>query len=746
MTAPAHAAPANCHHCGAPVEGTPFCCPACDLAWQILHDSGLEKYYATRSAPANRPAPLADVWRSLAVEEDGGTSRCAFQVSGLHCGACVWVVERLVGAIDGVERIHVSYATGRAAMSWKTGRTSLEAILGRIAAIGYVPLPLGARAAPDRSLAIRLGVAAFSAMNIMLMTGAAYAGWLGGMTEVWTLLVHDAALILVTPVVFWCATPFYRSAVNGLRQGILHMDLPVSIAIVVMYAHALLTHDVGGEGYLDSLAMLVALLLAGRMVEERGRRRTLDAAMTMSSALPQTARRAAGEGVETVSASEIRSGDVIEVGAGEVVAADGVVVSGTALVQSALLTGEAEPVPVVAGERVVTGAVVVEGALRIRAEAVGEATLYAGMVRSLANAIDQPVRSRLTDRIAPWFTLGTLLLAGVGAGFGGLNVAIAVLVVACPCALSLATPVVFASGLGACARRGLLVRNGDVLNALGEIDVVVFDKTGTVTGGTPEVVSGDEGTLRLAAGVERASAHPLARAILRACAERNIPIPMGRAIREVPGVGVDGWVDDTHVQIRQGNRGELSVIGVGNIRFRDRERADAPATVATLRALGKRVVLLSGDHPDVVERMARTVGIDEAVGGRAPGDKVAWIRAVQSTGARVCFVGDGLNDGPALAAADVGIAMAGGVPASVLVADAVVVGDGLLPVIAGLKVGKRARAAIRGNVARSLVYNASAVAAALAGLVNPLVAAVLMPLSSSLVLWGAARLDRGLDR
>jgi len=329
---------------------------------------------------------------------------------------------------------------------------------------------------------------------------------------------------------------------------------------------------------------------------------------------------------------------------------------------------------------------------------------------------------------------------------------VAILVVACPCALSLAWPLATSAGMGAAARRGLVLRSGEVLERLAEIDTVVLDKTGTVTGGRPEVVSADDAILRIAAGLERASHHPIAHSILDEAARRGVALPETEGAMEVVGVGVEGWVDGRLWRVRSGGAGRIALEDVaagtvvGEIVLRDVARPDAKRAVARLQRQGLRVVLLTGDHPDVANRIAAEVGIDEVIAGARPEEKADWVRARQDAGERVAFVGDGLNDGPALAEATVGVAMGAGAASSVQVADAVVAADRLGPLAAGLVAAQATQHSIRRNLRRAIGYNVVAVVAAVAGLVNPLVAAILMPLSSGAVILGALTVERQVAR
>jgi heavy metal translocating P-type ATPase len=480
--------------------------------------------------------------------------------------------------------------------------------------------------------------------------------------------------------------------------------------------------------------------------------------VSLAASVPTTAKRATGSELEVVPSAQLRAGDLIDIGAGEEVAADGTVRRGTGHVRLALITGEAEPVEIGPGGEVVAGSVLIDGAVTVEVEAVGRDTVLQQMAERLRIAADRGTRQSAADRIAPWFTAGTLFVAFAAfagwlaaAGLGtALTRAVAVLVVACPCALALSRPLAAAAGLGAAARRGLLFRSADALLDLVDVDVAALDKTGTVTEGVLVVVDADDRALRIAAGLERYSAHPIARAIVDEASRREIPLPHGAEIVEQPGVGISGVVDETRWSLRAGGPGEVRLRGEDGteavIRLGDAVRADSARIVGMLRGLGLDVVLLTGDHRDVAERIAAETGIGTVIARIDPVGKADWVHARQREGRRVLFAGDGLNDGPALAAANVGVAMGRGAASSVLVADGVISSGSLAPVPVGIHAARACRRAIRLNQVRSIAYNVLAVSAAVAGWVNPLVAAVLMPLSSAMVIWGSSRVESTVRR
>jgi len=751
----------RCPHCGTPVEGDTesYCCHGCELAARLIHEAGLDRYYDQREEFAPRPDQQGGGWEGIPVDLSAdGTASCRLQVDGLRCASCVWVTEHLLRATPGVVEATVSYATGRATLRWDPAQVSIGDLAGRVAALGYQPRLLGEEAGVDHDLLLRLGVAAFAAANIMLMYAALYAGWWGTMEERFVVLFQWGSLILATPVALWCAQPFFAGAWAGLRHRVLHMDLPIALAVSVLYVHGVVATLRREDAYLDSLAMLTALLLAGRLLESRGRRRAAEAAVSLAATVPATAKKSTGDGVTVVPAVDLQPGDRIDVGAGEELAADGTVREGTGHVRMALVTGEAEPVALRPGSNVVAGSVLLDGAVTVEVEAVGRDTVLQQMAEQLREAADRGARPGSTDRIAPWFTAATLAIATATFAFwlarsgiqGAVAHTVAVLVVACPCALALSRPLAAAAGLGAAARRGLLFRSADALLDLVHVDLAALDKTGTVTQGAVMVVAAEDAALRVAAGLERYSTHPIARAIVDEASRRGIPLPRGTDVLEEPGVGIEGLVDGRRWRLRAGGPGEVRLLDDGGgeavIRLGDAVRPDSARIVSKLAGLGLDVALLTGDHRDVAERIAESTGITTVLARLDPLAKAEWVRERQREGRRVLFAGDGLNDGPGLAAADVGVAMGRGAASSILVADGVISSGSLAPLPVGILTARACRHAIRVNQMRSLGYNILAVSAAAAGWINPLVAAVLMPLSSALVIWGASRVEATVRR
>jgi Cu2+-exporting ATPase len=763
-----------CDHCGTLVSrraavramGKAFCCNGCRTVAEIIHEGGWERFYERRDGFSPRPdggteaacaAFDGEAFQKAHVRdsEDGG-KEVLLHVDGIRCAACTWLVERAVGSLDGVTESHLSYGTDRARVAWDPDRVSLSRIAEQITALGYRPLAVDAPVERDVELLVRLGVAAFCAANVMLMSVSIYAGWFQGMAERHAALFRWLILAVATPAALYSAEPFFSRAWAGLRHRVLQMDVPISLAVTIMYGHGVIATLLGADTYLDSMTMLIALLLVGRVLESYGRSKAREASEALLASAPETARRRRGEGadsrVEEVPSEELAKGDRILVGAGGSLPVDGRVRAGRARIDLSLITGESRLLDVGPNDTVSAGTMVVEGALEVEATAVGGDTVLARMADRVARARAgrAPVQL-LADRIAPWFTAATLGIAAatfigwsIGAGFDdALPVTIAVLVVACPCALALGTPTTLAAGIGAAARRGAYIRDSAVLHRLSEIDHVVLDKTGTLTRGQPEVVEADDEILRLATGLERNSHHPIARAILREAARRGIPVAGAEEVTEEPGRGVRGRVEGRSLALRRAGEEQIGLWDgdecLGRIRLRDRLREDSAAAVV---AMGLPTQVLTGDDAATAAAIAAEAGHLPVSAELTPEEKVAWIEARQASGERVLFAGDGLNDAPALAAADVGVAMGSGTTAAILASDVVVVGSGLSPLAAALHAARLTRRTLLTTSLFSVTYNVVAVAAAVAGLINPLLAAVLMPLSSAVVVLQTLAVER----
>ncbi len=741
-----------------------------------------------------RKRALADVLvgpaRFVRFDAVGG-AELALMIEGLHCGDCIQAVERALQAVPGVREARVNLQAGTARVGWEVGRpVDPAALIAAVEVAGYGARAYDPGAAEEplaerrRAWLMRLAVAGFGAIATMFLAEPLYYQY-GAQSA------HDLALqqllrflgmVAGTGTAAYAAAPFVRAAVGGLGRGRLGMDALATIAIGATWLAGVWGFFTHGPVYFDSLTMFLFLLVGARFADGAVRARIMGAVERQVGRAPDTARLVRGGVVQEVAASLLAPGDVVELRPGDRAPADGVIVRGQTSVDESLLTGEARPLTRGVGDAVPGGAIVVDGAIRVQLTRVGEDATQARLARLVAEAERPTGRAqRLADAAGHWGTLG-VLAAAIATAIGwalidparALPAAVAVLVVTCPCALGLAIPAAQVAAQARALRAGMLIKRGDALEDLAAIDHVVFDKTGTLTTGEPEVVGllGDEAAaLAIAAALEAGSEHPLGRAVVRFARTRGYDAaPPADDFRAMPGLGVVGTVEGAAAQV--GREAWLLEAGVGlpvawratadgwmargltvlwvaragqavgAIALGDALRADAAEVVARLRAAGISVALLTGDNAGAAAHVAARLGIDDVTTGVLPAGKLAAIEAARAKYGRVAMVGDGLNDAPALAAADVGIALARGADLATLAADVVLLGDRIDAVAEVILLARRTGRVITENLALSVLYNMVAIPLAIAGLVSPLLAAVLMPASSLVVLANTFRKRR----
>lgn len=784
-----------CTHCGLPVpaglvapgETEQFCCQGCRTVYGVIRGCGLERYYHLRESAADAAPRAAQttgrrydeygdpVFEQMHVRElPDGCRGIELFVEGVHCGACVWLLERLPVLAPQVIEARVDFRRSLLRVTWDPRAGSLPEIARALDSLGYPPHPARDAAArdwrrrEDHRLLIRIGVAGALAGNVMMFAFCLYGGMFTGIEAAFETYFRWMSMLLGLLSLTWPGSVFFRGAWAALRTGASHLDLPIAIGLAAGGVAGVVNTALGrGEIYFDSLTMLVFLLLVGRWVQRQQQRRASDAVELLYSLTPSFARHVDPDGVREVPIEAVRPGDLVEARAGDTIAVDGEIESGQTSIDQSLLTGESTPREVREGDTVSAGTVNLAAAVRIRARATGERS----RVGRLMQMVERSARStaplvRTADRIARHFTAAMLVLAAITLvawlrvdASRAVDHAMTLLLVTCPCALGLATPMIVTVAIGRAARRGILIKGGEILEALSRRGTMLLDKTGTVTQGRTTLLDwhGDEGLKPLVAAVERHSAHPIARALVAA-------LPGGHgadaaSVAQFPGGGIEGHVDGRRVEIgstqfitqrgaRQaawvagavqrcvaGGRSPVLVAVDGEVRavaeLGDPLRDDARPAVAELRQLGWRVGLLSGDHRDVVASVARSLEIaaSDACGDAPPEAKLAAVERRRRDGA-VVMVGDGVNDAAALAAATVGIAVNGGAEASLSAAHVYLNRPGLAPIVELVRAGRRTLSAIRRSLAISIAYNAIAAGLAMAGAINPLIAAILMPLSS----------------
>lgn len=792
-TAPPPRLPVECAHCGLPVaasditaDGPSFCCAGCRSVYAIVQGSGLGAYYQYRDG--ERPAKVATVTGAPAkyrlfdeasfqaahvVVADNGQRSAELLLEGIHCSACVWLVERVGRVVPGVVQARLDLSRGVVSLVWNGERTSLSEIARGLESLGYAAHPTTqARAAAvkqrDRELLLRLGIAGAAAGNVMLMAFALYSGAFSGMELAYRSLFRWASLGIATPTVFWAGALFLRGGWAALRTRAPHMDLPVSVGILTGYVGgAVNTFSGHGEIYFDSLCTLIFLLLVGRYLQQSHHRRSSSQSELLLALAPQSA-HVLESGVERdVPAGAVMPGATVKVGAGERIPIDGVVLRGDANVDTSLLTGEPMPLSAQVGDRVYAGTTCQSGELWLRVECAGAETRLGRLMASVeATQRERAPIVRLADRVAGYFVVGILVVAAFTLAFWlhfdasrAVDHTVALLVVTCPCALGMATPLSISVALRRAASAGILFKGGEFVEELARPGLIVFDKTGTLTQGHPELLAwtGDDSLRAPLRALEAASSHPLARSIQRAIPENELGVADAEELAQGGITGVvagerllvgsptlleqelgqlPSWAQElVEVHARAG-RTPVLVAAAGRVRavaaFGDAVRSEAGANLSELARLGFTFQILSGDHQRVVDGVACELGIplSQAFGGKSPEAKLEHIAALRREGRRVIMVGDGVNDAAAMAAATVGVAVHGGAETCLQAADVFATRSGLAPVAEAARGSRRALATIRRGIAVSLAYNVAGIGLAMAGLLSPLVAAIMMPLSS----------------
>lgn len=754
-----------CAHCGTPTPGEVepvFCCAGCRAVHTALNEAGLADYYALRTTdgPTGVEPPVAGRYAHFDdpafVERFSTADGITLHLDGVHCAACVWVIERLPQVVPGVQRARLDFGRQQVRVQWDRDQVALSTVATALHRLGYAPTPIGiaaqtAEAKARRRELIRLGVTGALAGNTMMLAGALYAGADGQFGRLFEWL----SLLIAIPAVTYGAWPFYRSAWAGLRMRVVHLDLPIVIGLLAGFIASVVATITGqGAVYYDSGTALVFLLLAGRFAQTQGQRAAMNRAELLTALTPGAAWRWQNGAFESVPATALQPGDRIRIGEGEGVPADATILSGHGSLDVRLLTGESRPLEVTDGAPIWAGTTNLSGSFEARVDAAGEQTRVGRLLR---NATDDAERAPLlarTDALASRFVAVVLLLAAVG-GLSwwfidptqALPVVIALLVVTCPCALGLATPVALAVARAQAGRAGILLRSTAALERLAAVERVCFDKTGTLTEGALQIIDSTLLTRwRAAVGaVARCSSHPVSRALAQSGANQ------ATAVEEIPGQGISGQVADHTVSIgaprllapaydpatqaRFAQAGLTPVVAlidgqpVGLIGLGDTLRVDARPTVAALHDLGLRVEVLSGDHAAVVEAAARSVNADAAFGAVSPEDKTRHVRQRPTL-----MVGDGLNDTGALRAAHASIAIQGGAEVALQVADVSLTDTRLIRIAEAVAGARRTLQVVQRNLRFSLLYNAVFATLALAGLISPLAAAVLMPISSLTVI------------
>lgn len=792
----------SCFHCQEPVlTGQQFvtrindrdelmCCPGCQAVSQAIVDAGLLSYYKFRTEPGSKQNALVpealtqfsaydlpEVQQDFVHSEDNIES-VSLSIDGITCAACAWLIEHKVKQLTGVSQVLVNSTTQRAMISWDKRTVKLSDILGQISRIGYQAAPYQVdeqelnNKLNSRKFLLRLGLAGFATMQVMMFALALYTGYFTDLDVQYRDYFRWVSMIFATPVVLYSAQPFYFSAIRTLLSGKLNMDVSVSIAIGGAYvASCFATVNGTGEVYFESVSMFTFFLLLGRYFEQKARQKASVSSSNLHKLVPRTAHLVNDNGQEEIPAKKLRLNDVILVKPGEMIAADGVVIEGHTSINEAMLTGEQMPIEKTVASQVYAGTINVDQPIKVSVTALGQDQLVAEIIRLQELASNtKPAIALLADKLSRYFSGTILTIATITylvwhqiSPEDAFWVTLSVLVATCPCALALATPTAVTCATAIFTRLGIITRKAGVFEKLPLIKHVVFDKTGTLTCGTLSIGQTQcmadltkTQALAIAAALETGSRHPIAAAFAvfadNALVTEEVYHEVGFGVRGridgtdyfignavFTGASIDSRDPTQKIWLARSCNEQLEVLA--SFEIQDNIRQDSKATVEMLKQQGCRISIASGDSSGHVHQLAKELGIDDVHSGLTPADKLALVTRLQQH-TRVAMFGDGINDAPVLAGADLSVAMGSGSAIAKNSADLILLGDHLSRFTQAVSVAKLTTQIIRQNLAWALGYNVLILPLAVTGHVAPYIAAIGMSASSLIVVGNSLRLLR----
>lgn len=790
-----------CFHCGLPstpslqadINGVEefFCCLGCQAVAQAIVDGGLSGFYQHRDKASSKATVLTNDYSDFDIDSvqaefvdvmDNGMTQANIYLGGINCAACVWLIERHLAKFNGIKLVRVNASSHRATIQFKLSVIPLSQIFRALADIGFQPQPLIGQVEQEqwqkhqREQLLRIGVAGIGMMQAGMVAVALYAGDMYGMEAHWQTLLRWVSMLITAPILLYSARPFFSAALNALKSRHLVMDVSVSIALLLAYgASVFATVNQSGEVYFDSISMLTFFLLLGRFIESRARHQNFKSRAQFSRLLPFTVDVAVSGArdlieTQTLPLKELSAGQRLFVHSGDVFPCDGLVVDGRGEADEALLTGESVPCGKSIGDRVYAGTHNGSARLLIEATAVGTKTEFAAIEQLVDKAShERPHQISLVDAIAAKFVAAILIVTLLVASFWlwqdssrALWITLSVLVVTCPCALSLATPTALAAAINRLRLTGVLVTSANTLENLNKVDWVVFDKTGTLTDGALNIAEvrclsaiGKEKVLDIAAALEAGSSHPIASAFKKI---NTSTVVRSRDVKV--GQGVSGDIDGVHYRIGEplfslNGCGEMNYPSTGLwllltgggqalawLRLEDNLRLSAKKAIVDFQSQGVQTVLLSGDRSCNVISVAKSLGIEYWLGGMSPSDKLAYVREQQSRGRKVLMIGDGINDLPVLSGADISCAMGSATRLAQTKADCVLLGGDLTALPKAVLLSQQVRRTIIQNLSWAVFYNVCALPLAIMGMIPPWLAAIGMSGSSLIVVLNSLRVGR----
>lgn len=766
-----------------------FCCSGCKGIFHLLKDEGLESFYSkmgdTTLIPPSEAYEASTNFDTPAFHErfvtitKEGLSQISLVIEGIHCTACVWLNEKALHKMDGVIEAHINYTNNKARIGWDPDTVKLSAIIDMIRAIGYNAFPYDAslqevRANKERKeYYLRMAVATFATMNMMWIAVAQYGGYFTGITQEIKTILNVAEWVLATPVLFYSGWVFYRGAYYGLRNKMVTMDLLVVTGSSLAYLYSIyITVFEKGEAYFDSVAMIITFVLFGKFLEVLSRKNAADTLDIIGKHVPGEVSVVEGEKIREVNVNDVKAGDIILIRSGERAAIDGEVTAGEGSFDESNLTGESEPIFKRSGDSIISGTTSIDALLHYRATKDFAHSTLSNLVNLLENAMSHKPRiEQLANRLSQHFS-STILFLAIATFWAwyfwphsfdrSLMVGISVIIIACPCALALATPVATLVGLALGAKRGVLFKSAAQIETMAKTTMIVLDKTGTITQGRPDVVYAtyeEPFDRSILLSLVQSSHHPISRGISDYL-ERTEESLVSGVIEEANEIPARGVVGRAHgVMIAGGNALLMQEMGItvdspsdksvfyyavdGKLaavfELRDLPKSGSSEAIKLLKESGLRVIMLTGDHEAAAMRVAQEVGLDEVYAHLSPQDKAAFVSRFHEEGHIVVMAGDGVNDLLALANADIAIAMGGGSDIAIEVSDVVLLNDSLTSLAEAHAISRRTYNLIKQNLGISLLYNTITIPLAMMGVIIPLIAAISMSFSSLLVVGNSMR-------
>ncbi|MDD3465781.1 MAG: heavy metal translocating P-type ATPase [Campylobacterales bacterium] len=766
-----------------------FCCKGCQGVYHLLQDQGLDSFYGKLgSKTLEPPKHLVDdssrfdyegFHKRYVTDRADGYKEISLIIEGIHCAACVWLNEKILTRAEGVIEANINFTNNKARIVWDEDKIKLSNIIDRIRSIGYDALPYDSRVQEESANRLRrqnytkMIVGVFATMNIMWIAVALYAGYFTGIEEGHKNILHLAEFILASITLFYSGSIFYKGAWGALKHGFVTMDTLVATGSTLTYSYSIyasLTHV--GEAYFDSVTMIITFVLVGKYLETLSKKQAVDTLDTLSSLIPTEVCVYADGKSEYKQIESVEVGEIVEMKAGDVAALDGDVILGEANFDESTLSGESEPVLKRDGDKITSGSKNLDGMVHYRVTRDFKHSSFSEIVRLLSESLEKkPKIESMANLLSRYFSVTILSIATltfIGWLYTGaslekaLVVSVSVIIIACPCALALATPIASVIGLYAAAKKGAIFKSSSMLETIAKADILVLDKTGTLTEGKPKVVnetafaSYDKTMLATLVSISR---HPVSEAIFEYMHE--VPTS-AETQKEIRSQGLEATVNG--IKLLGGNLEFLSAQGIksefesektlfayaenGELKaifeLEDKIKEGADLAVAQAKQSGLRVVMLTGDNERSASSVAQKLGIDEYKSKMTPATKLAFIEEAQKSGAIVIMAGDGINDSLALARADIGIAMASGAEINLQTSDIVLLKNSLIELKNAIAIGRKTYRTIKQNIGISIVYNAITIPLAAMGFVIPLVAAISMSFSSILVVLNSTKIKNGV--